>query len=492
MNTQVLQDVLASPRLPTPPAIALRIIEMTSDPNVTPAQLTDLVQADSALSSKILKTVNSAFYGLSTPVASIKRAQIMLGLSAIKSLTLGFSLVESLGDDEPGDFDYPAFWSRSLHAAACAKAIAAKTRCMEPEEALLGGLLQDVGMVILHRTLGQPYDEAIKGAEGLHRKISAIELAEFDITHPLVASTFAERWRFPATLITSVRYHEQPTAAPKAHQKPVRCIGLASLGASVLTEAEPAAALRAYLSKAQSWFALQAAEAEAILEEASSGAREFSKLLEVPRGAPTDARAILEAAKDQLVDVNLEEQIDSAVGKARAGLDTDELTGVATRRAFLAMLEDAHQRAADSEGDLTVATFDVEAFRDINEQHGRETGDRVLTHIAQRLRRDFTNYGGEVARVSDETFALLLPGVDSRTAAKACKAVVEAVATEDGAPGGAPLSLRAGITTMDAESARAFSAPLTLLTAAEQALDAARHAGGRAVRAFVPQSRAAA
>lgn len=489
MNKQVLQDVLASTRLPTPPAIAMRIIEMTSDPNVTPAQLTSLIQADSALSSKILKTVNSAFYGLSSPVASIKRAQIMLGLSAIKSLTLGFSLVESLGDDEPGSFDYPAFWSRSLHAAACAKSIASTTGCMEPEEALLGGLLQDVGMVILHRTLGEPYTQAIQAANGLHRKVSGIELAQFDITHPAVAATLAERWRFPATLVTTVRYHEQVTAAPKSQQDAVRCVGLAALGASVLTEANPASALRTYLSKAESWLKLSNADAEAALEEASEGARQFAKLLEVPADAPTDAHAILESAKAKLVDVSVAGHIKEAVNKARSAADSDALTGVASRAAFMSMLADAYGRATEAEGTLTVATLDVDGLHDPAHADCDDSRDAILTAFARRLEDAYETYGGEIGRIGPETFAVLLPGVDARSVAQASKALAESgVSVSDDAT----LAIRAGFTTLDPESSSSFPAPAALLTAAEQALDAARSAGGAAVRAFVPQSRNAA
>jgi len=483
MNSQVLQDVLSSTRLPTPPAIAMRIIEMTNDPKVTPLQLTNLIQADSALSSKILKTVNSAFYGLSTPVASIQRAQIMLGLSAIKSLTLGFSLVESLGGDDDSGFDYRAFWSRSLHAAACAKSIAARAGCMEPEEALLGGLLQDVGMVVLHRVIGPAYCEAIKDAEGRHRKITGIELSQFDITHPTVAATLAERWRFPATLITTLRYHEQVTAAPKAHQDAVRCVGLASLGASVLTEPNPESVLRTYLSKAGSWLKLDHHDAEAALEEAGEGARQIAKLIEVPAGAPVNAHEILESAKAKLVDVSISGHIEDAVARARQEKGIDSETGLASKDSFVSMLEDAYQRTIDAEGTLTVATLDVHV--PLSAGGG---GEAAAPALGELLERAFDTYGGEVGRTGPHAFAVLLPGVDARTAAQACKALVEAGVEV----GDDRFVVRAGFTTLDQENASCYLASGALLTAAEQALDAARTVEEGAVRAFVPQTRSAA
>lgn len=488
MNKQVLQDVLSSTRLPTPPAIAMQIIEMTSDPNVTPAQLTDLVQADGALSSKILKTVNSAFYGLATPVGSIKRAQIMLGLNAIKSLTLGFSLVESLGDDHPGEFDYPAFWSRSLHAATCAKAIAAHSGCMEPEEALLGGLLQDVGMVILHRTLGVEYDRAVAEVEGGHRKITSLELAKFDITHPSVAATLAERWRFPASLVTTIRYHEQVPAAPKAHLEAVRCVGLAGLGASVLTEENTATALRTYLAKAEAWLKISNSDAESILEEASTGARQFAKLLEVPAGPPSDASEILETARQQLVDVSVASHLEDAVTKARAMQDIDPVTGKASGESFSSMLGAAYDRANESEGTLTVATVDIEGLSVVREQQGGDAGDALVKQFVTLLDSAFSPLGAEIGRLSDDTFGVLLPGIDAQSTAGACKTLVERAAG-DCSP---QMAVRVGFTTMDPQNVTSFNAPPTLLSAAEQALEVAQGAGGGAVRAFVPRARSAA
>ena len=498
MNQQLLQDVLSSTKLPTPPAIAMRVIELTNDPNVTPKDLTSLVQADSGLSSKILRTVNSAFYGLSAPVASIERAQILLGISAIKTLALGFTLVETIDGAAGESFDYVRFWKRSLHAAACAKAIASRTKCMEPEEALLGGLLQDVGMVVLSRVLGARYHQVLIDAGDRHTELSRLELVELDMTHAVIGASLAERWRFPASLIAPVRYHEQPTAAPKALMLPARCVGLASIGASALTEPDSIPSVRQFLSKAQSWFSLERSEAEDALDEASRGAREFAKLLDIDAGPPSNSQRILEVAKDKLIDLNLDRQIKDAVGSLRRQTTVDALTGASSRSFFIEMLGDAHKRATESEGTLSLVQLDLDGFRKINEEHGREIGDAVLIEVARRLAETFAPLGGEVGRTTGETFGVLLPGVDSATAAKISRRVVETFEQEPVGPfgnGSTPaiaLSVRVGVTTLDPDNALSFGAPLTMLAAAERALDAARAAGGRAVRAFVPQARAAA
>lgn len=487
MDMRLLQEVLASTRLPTPPLIAMRIIELTNDPNSTPSDLTELVQADTALSAKILKTVNSAFYGLSTPVGSIQRAQIMLGMQAIKTLTLGFSLVESLGEDPQGGFDYQAYWKRSLIAAACAREIAHETHSMEPEEALLGGLFQDVGVVVLHRTIGGPYDEIVVAAGGRHRELSGLELAELELTHSAIGATLAERWRFPAALVTPVRYHEQPTAAPKAHQKAARCVALSGLAASALCEEDSVPALRQYLSRAKSWLGLESAEAEGALERGAEGAREFAKLLEVDAGAPVNAGAILEQAKDRLVDLCVAGQVEQAVSDLQHDSMTDPLTGLASRKLFAERLGDAHARTVEAEGQLTVAVFELVGLESVNRESGREAGDAAMRAFAALLGRQCEEMGADAGRLDGPVFGALMPGVTSVTAAGVFAALVERFEAESEG-----LSLAIGCTTMDRDNHGAFSASGTLLAAAERALESAREVGGAAVRSFVPRHNAAA
>jgi len=489
VDMRLLQEILASTRLPTPPLIAMRIIELTNDPNTTPADLTELVQADTALSAKILKTVNSAFYGLSSPVASIERAQIMLGMQAIKTLTLGFSLVESLGDDPVGGFDYVAYWKRSLIAAVCAREIAGEAECMEPEEALLGGLFQDVGVVVLHRTLGQPYDELVALAEGRHREISALELAHYDLTHSTIGATLAERWRFPATLVTPIRYHEQPTAAPRSHQSAVRCIALAGLAASALCEEDSVPALRLYLGKAKTWLGLDGPRAEGALERGSEGAREFAKLLEVNTGTPVNAGAILAEAKDRLVDLSLNDQIGEAVNAMRQGLETDPATGFPTRSVFRERMLDAHDRTVEAEGELTVALFEI--IPDPAGEADPAEAEETALSFAEVLGQCCEEIGADAGRFQGPTFAMLMPGFTAVAAAGIFTKLIEGFEAENRRLG-RRAKLAVGCTTLDQDNHRAFSNPQMLLTAAERALDGAKEAGETAVRSFVPALRSAA
>src|ERR1051325_6151536 len=146
MNPELIERILRCPTLPTLPAVAVRVLELTGDESVSLERLAEEIQNDQALAAKVLKTINSSFYGVRRPCGTISQAMVMLGLSAVKSLALSFSLVSSIGfgDDE---FDHVAYWRRGLYTAAAAKIIAREVGRAFEDEAFLGGLLQDVGMM---------------------------------------------------------------------------------------------------------------------------------------------------------------------------------------------------------------------------------------------------------------------------------------------------------------------------------------------------------
>ena len=175
MTPELLDKVLSCKKLPSLPAIALKVIELTQDERVPVKMIGDTIANDQALSLKVLKTVNSSFYGLRKPCSSINQAIVMLGLSAVKTLALGFSLVSSLAKDKAAGFDYDAYWRRALTTGVAAKIIAGEARCGSDEEAFLGGLLQDVGMIALYQALGEEYAKLLVEAGTDHRRVARLE-----------------------------------------------------------------------------------------------------------------------------------------------------------------------------------------------------------------------------------------------------------------------------------------------------------------------------
>jgi diguanylate cyclase (GGDEF)-like protein len=504
VNSDLLQKILSCRKVPTLPAVALRVIELTSGDDVSMRELAATIQNDQGLASKILRTVNSAFYGLSHPCSTISRAQLMLGLQAIKTLALGFTLVSTLKENEEGEFDYEAYWRRGVFTGVAAKSISTMLHKAEPEEAFLGGLLQDIGMLAMYSALGEEYLKVVRSVGDDHSQLVNAERAAFELHHPSVGAMLAERWRLPASLVAPIKYHERPTAAPKEHADVVKCVGLGNLAATALSSSEPAQWLSKFYQKAEAWFSMSNGQADDLLNTIVDGSREVSKLFDLQIGGKPDVAEILETANERLVGYMLESEreLDRVVQQSedlKRALSIDGLTGLASRRQFLEEFGEAFQQAHRSQDMLHVALIDVDLFRRINDEHGRENGDRVLRAVAERLDGAMAGRRVLLARTGGEEFALLVGGVDRAAMAglaDTCRAALAEspieIETEDHGTVSVKVTASVGIASLEPRTAEVFSRLERLLNAADQAVRAAKGAGGDCVRLFTPRSRAAA
>ena len=165
MKTLSIEHVIASPKLPSLPAVAIQIIDLVQDPDVSLARLSTALSQDTALTTKILKTANSAFYARPRAVSKLSEALMILGLRRVKTLALGFSLVED-GYRQQGSFDHMAFWQRSVFAAVGARVMAGKAVGVDPEEAFLGGMIHSLGSLALNQAIGPDYGVLLEQAKG--------------------------------------------------------------------------------------------------------------------------------------------------------------------------------------------------------------------------------------------------------------------------------------------------------------------------------------
>ncbi|MFG0257025.1 MAG: HDOD domain-containing protein [Phycisphaerales bacterium JB043] len=503
MDSKLLQKILECERIPTLPAIAMRVVELTGDKDVSMRDLSETIQNDQGLASKILRTVNSAFYAQVTPCSTISRAQLVLGLQAVKTLALGFTLVSSLKDSESGDFDYVDYWRRCVFSGVGAKATAAKMHCAEPEEAFLGGLLQDIGMLAMFQALGDDYLKVVKKCEGDHSKLVREELQAFDLQHPSVGEMLGERWKLPSSLLAPIRYHERPTAAPKEHIDVVRCVGLGNLAAQTLSADEPAPWLSKFYKACESWFAISPGDADDLLNTIVEGSREASKLFELEIGVMPMVTELLESANDRLVDMMLitDKEMEQVVREnedLHRALHTDSLTGLPSRRNFLETLAVFFARAHKFNETLHLALLDGDMFRKINDEHGRENGDLAIKEMGRRLQQCVTNRECTLARFCGEEFSLLMSGVDRSNAGQivdTCRRDFEQrpieFQTAQGQTLTCPITLSCGLVTLEPATKDAFEKLDQFLNSAEQAVRAAKSSGGNTIRLFSPRKQAA-
>src|SRR5438105_4496099 len=124
-NQELFDRIKKCPTLPSLPRVAIEILSLAEDPDVALPALARIVSQDPALVAKVLKTVNSSFYGLAHTVSSVEHAVVVLGLEGVKTIVLGFSLISGLKSSASrGGFDHLAYWRRSVYAATAARIFA--------------------------------------------------------------------------------------------------------------------------------------------------------------------------------------------------------------------------------------------------------------------------------------------------------------------------------------------------------------------------------
>jgi HD-like signal output (HDOD) protein len=211
----------------TLPEVTLGIIELVENPKSSAQDLNELIGRDPALSARVLKVVNSAFYGLPRQIGSINRAISMLGLNAVKNIAIAASLAKLFRGGALCDrFDAKELWDHSIAVATAARLLAREARMSSVDEAFLGGLMHDIGIMVelqsdrakLVKVFGDmQFDQ--DGNPLLDFRM--VERAVYGADHGHFGEALCEQWKFPRSLSIACAYHHDPAGAPaEARQIP--------------------------------------------------------------------------------------------------------------------------------------------------------------------------------------------------------------------------------------------------------------------------------
>ncbi len=491
MNQEFLDKVLESPRLPSLPTIALEVIDLVQKQDVNIKQIASTIQLDPALSSKILKTVNSSFYGQAHSISTISHALVVMGLNSVKTLALGFSLVTNLKKCENDNFDHMSFWKRSLYTAVAAKSLAKKMNLVEQEEVFLGALLQDLGMLTLDQTLGDEYRQAIAEAGTNHKQVRELEIKAFETDHAEVGAVLAERWKLPPLLVVPIRYHEQPEKSPEDLRMLCHCVSIGNSVADVFMENTEGKPLDTYYRLAREKLNMSPEEAEPLLMMIHKDTVEMQRLFDLPTGGLGDPDDILAKANETLMNLTLEQQqaaqqLEIKNKELVQEANTDSLTGVANRRRFNEFVADQFKQVPVTKCPLSILFFDVDHFKKFNDTYGHQIGDLVLVEFAKLLAGHMPEKS-MVARYGGEEFSVVMPNTTRAEAAQEAESVRQAIEANQVETDQGVLSITSsiGVATYEGE---VFSRVEQLIKAADQAVYASKSGGRNCVRVFVPKS----
>jgi putative nucleotidyltransferase with HDIG domain len=206
-------------QIPSLPAIVSRLINVVNSSDSSAEDVADLIEKDPALTSKVLRLANSAFYGIPRSVSSVQSAVVILGFNTLKSIVLSASVMNLFSSQKtPWAFDKTRFWKHSIVCALAAKTIAQgmiNKIGIDPQSAFCAGIIHDIGKLIFELFTPQGYGDLCQRSSRTNVSLVETEAAAMNLNHADIGRILADKWALPIDLEYAIVYHHKPQAANK-------------------------------------------------------------------------------------------------------------------------------------------------------------------------------------------------------------------------------------------------------------------------------------
>jgi HD-like signal output (HDOD) protein len=209
----ITEAVNSIAQIATLPEITLKIIELVENPRSTAQDLNKLISNDPALVARILKVVNSAFYGLPGQIGSINRAIVLLGLNAVKNIVIAASLTKLFrGGRVSPHFSAKDLWGHSIAVGVMSKMIVSHLHNALPDEAFLAGLIHDIGILVELQAFREPLVEIAERATSESIRYIDLETQIIGVDHQALGAGLTAKWKFPRSFQFVTGHHHNPMA----------------------------------------------------------------------------------------------------------------------------------------------------------------------------------------------------------------------------------------------------------------------------------------
>lgn len=211
-NSNILEKVSNISTIPTLPTVLERITSLMQNPKTSAEEVGKAITRDQSLASKVLKLVNSAFYGFPGKISTITHAVVILGFATIKNIVLTASIFETFRKDSKKamGFDMEKFWIHSVACGAAAQTLGKHTGSKDKEECFIAGLIHDIGKIILCKYLPKEFNQIIQNVHKKNILIYDSENELFGTSHQEVGGVIAKNWNLPVNLQYAVLNHHEP------------------------------------------------------------------------------------------------------------------------------------------------------------------------------------------------------------------------------------------------------------------------------------------
>jgi len=448
-HLKILQLINQQLHLPSPPAIAVRILNAVQKDDSALTELGEIIATDPVLTAKMLRVANSEFFARQGQISNINRAMAVLGTNLIKNIALSFIIASELEDTGASRFDVNALWRRSVTAAVSADLLATLVN-QKDDDIFVTALLQDIGMLVIAQTKGDHYNKLCREASLFDQSLSELEKDSYGFDHQQVGYALLQSWQLPENICCSLLFHHEPEQSPDTLRTTVDILHYAAQLAELYTSPCRAEKARHLQQELTDRFALSHTQTAQLLDDAAVNSRNILASFELDPGDLQPYSILLQQANQELADLNmgnaqmilelqdardkaerLARELQDANNRLRELVYRDGLTGLYNHRYFQEALKYELSRAARYKTSVSLILFDIDYFKKVNDSHGHPAGDVVLMNIARAV-SSAVRPTDIVARYGGEEFAVILPETNAAGAkvfAARLRRCVEGIAT---------------------------------------------------------------
>jgi diguanylate cyclase (GGDEF)-like protein len=421
--------------LPSPPAIAIKILDMVRRDDFSFRELAQIIESDPALVAKVLKVANSPYYNFSRKVDNIDMALSVLGTHAVKNIALSFVICSDMKAGGESWFDFDLFWRRAITAAVAAELTAALAG-MNSQDTFVTALLQDIGIIVLFSSCPDEYQLVMKENIAGKCPLNEIEKRCFGFDHQELGAELLSQWRIPEGIFIPIKHHHGGDPVPEEYKRQVEILRLSDNLSAIYHGGRSVESVLKVRERLKNVFGIGEEAAERLIDSVASKSLDILGTFDIPAGGMRPFSAILQEANEELSKLNtsyemlvidlrqakekaekLADELHNANVKLHELVFCDALTGLYNHRFFQEAMDREFDRSRRYKRDLSLILFDIDHFKKINDTHGHLVGDRVLVAISRATERSVRE-ADIIARYGGEEFAVILPETDF-TAARA-------------------------------------------------------------------------
>ncbi|MCO6437701.1 MAG: GGDEF domain-containing protein [Phycisphaerae bacterium] len=499
MKSAFYQRLESGGRLPTPPGVVIRLLEITRQPDTSVREIADTIAADPILAAKILRFVNSPMAGVARQVSSLHQAVALLGVRGVKMMALSFSVLTAPAPTGCKRFDPKQFTVQSLACGTAAKVIAAQCKSNLANEAFVVGLLSQIGRSVIAAALPAEYERVLSSARLVPEDLPALERAAFGEDYTGVGAQLLRGWGIPEPVCTVIEtFRGDGGEDPPSDLKSI--IRVAEIAASVACP-DPHAQTDnpdRFIQSAARLLGFSEAQAMETLNSIVTEVEDTRRVLDLPPGFMRSVEELEGAVRERISELTFALHVENQ-SMARQQEDllhratTDALTGVGNRAAFDARLAQELERSARAGTSCALLMIDVDRFKSFNDTYGHQAGDQTLKVVAETLDQNIRKVD-YVARYGGEEFVVIAPNTTVEGIMTLAERLRQTMEVTPVRVGGRSLTVTfsVGVALMPEVSDTGPNTSNLLIRAADEQLYAAKRSGRNAVQMTVLDAMAAA